>query len=217
MQDDIVLGGEKKSRFNWKVFGIIMTAVAVLALAFGIVMLVIKNNEAAKGGTSTGSNVAAGNPVVKAEPPALYTLGGTSSVFSMGEKEAVVSLAMENGAISECILNIVGPEGTENCQINGIEGEIYKVTKFDNIGENIRGLALIMTDGTVEYVQLTGAGPEFSVKGKLKIDGEVVDIMSAGVLTNEFDVEEARSYMTNLFILRSGKILEFDSAMLEGM
>lgn len=215
MEDEIIL--KKENKFNWKVFGIIMTAVAVLALAFGIVMLVTKNNEAAKGGTSTGSNVTAGNPVVEAESPALYMINGVSPIFNIGEKEVVISLTVENGAIAECAINMLESDEIEDCQISGVEGKIYKVVEFDNTKENIKGLALIMTDGTVEYVPLAGVnGPEFSVKGKFKIDGEVVDIMVAGVFTDKYDAG-GKNYWTNLFVLKNGKILEFNSAMLEGM
>lgn len=231
MQDDIILKETKKFKFSWKVFGILMTVVAVVGLVFGILMLVTKEAEVAEvkaeceaaSGTPTacpdGTGIS-GNPILVAEAPEVYTISASSSIFETSAGMTYLNLEVKNGAISGCKMNVRGADGSYNasdCQINGIVGKIYKIAQVNNT--NIEGfenaLGLIMTDGTVKYVPLNGnSGSSFAVKGTLNIDGFVVDAIGAEVKPNEY--VEGSDWST-LFVLKSGKVLKFDEVMLEGM
>lgn len=225
MQDDIVLGGNK-NKFNWKIFSFSMMVLAILGLIFGVVMILVKNDEIAKvkaeygmSGTGAGEDER-GNPVIKAEPPAEYTIEESSSIFEVGENNVFLSLSVKDGAITKCDMEIEDANGNyteDNCQIDGVDGKIYKIVKIDySDTERINSaLGLITTDGTVGYVPLSGVGGNtFNVKGKLAIDGSVIDAIGANVKSNEY-LED--SSWSTIFVLRSGKILAFDAKMIEGM
>lgn len=232
MEGNIILGGEKKSRFNWKIFGIIMTALTVFALVFGVVMILVKNDEVAKvkaeyeAGQSRPVNPdqpegEQGNPVVKAELPASYVLNEVSLSFEISEENfAYLDLRVKDGAITQCNMNAINNNGNYimgACQINGVEGQIYKVVGllYSDAERADNALGLIMTDGSVVYVPLNGGESRtFSAKGKLKIDGVVVDALEAEIKPNEY-LEE--SYYGTVFVMRSGEILKYDLTMLEGM
>lgn len=230
MQDDIVLGGGEKSRFNWKIFGIIMTALTVFALVFGVVMILVKNDEIAKVKAEYGagqpvdpdeSGDERGNPVVKAELPASYILNEVSLSFEISENNfAYLNLRVKDGAIIECSMDVINNSDNYTlgaCQIDGVEGQIYKVVGllYSDAERADNALGLIMTDGSVVYVPLDGGESRtFSAKGKLKIDGVVVDALEAEIKPNEY-LEE--SYYGTVFVMRSGEILKYDLTMLEGM
>ena len=230
MQDDIILGGKKKFEFNWKIFGIVMAVVAVLGLVFGVAMLVVKGDEVAKvkaecqatsedelPACSDGTNE---NPVLSAEAPEVYTISASSSTFKVGDNSVYLNLKLKNGAISECVMNVRDAGGNYNksdCQISGVVGRIYKIVQVNNTvdGEFENALGLILTDGMVKYVPLSGvSGNVFSVKGTLHIDGYVADAIGAEVKPNEY---VDGSDWTTLFVLKSGKVVKFDETMLEGM
>ena len=230
MQDDIILGGKKKFAFNWKIFGIVMAVVAVLGLTFGVAMLIMKGDEVAKAkaecqAASSGSLPACPdgtneNPVLTAEAPEVYTISVSSSTFKVGDNSAYLYLKLKNGAISECVMNVRDASGSYNkvdCQISGVVGRIYKIVQVNSTinGEFESALGLILTDGMVKYVPLSGvSGSVFSVKGTLHIDGYVADAIGAEVKPNEY---LEGSDWTTLFVLKDGKVLKFDETMLEGM
>lgn len=232
MQDDIILKETKKFKFSWKVFGILMTVVAVAGLVFGILMLVTREAKVAEvkaeceaaSSTQTacpdGTGIS-GNPILMAEAPEVYTISASSSTFGLNDGgSAYLNLKVRNGVIVECEMNVRSADGSYNtsgCQINGIVGKIYKIAQVNNT--NMEGfdsaLGLIMTDGTVKYVPLNGnSGNNFAVRGTLNIDGFVVDAIGAEVKPNEYT--EGSDWST-LFVLKSGKVLKFDEVMLEGM
>lgn len=229
MQEDIVLRKTKRSRFSWKIFGIMMTVVAILGVAFGTVTMVIKNNEIAKikeehdildNGTSSGLDILTGNPILAAEAPKVYTIIASSSTFQSGENMAYLNLKVQNGALTECKMSVRDASGSYNkndCEISGIVGKIYKIAQIS--GGNVEGfksgLGLIMTDGTVKYVPLDEtSGNVFSVKGVLNLDGYVVDVIGAEIRQNQY--LEGSDWST-LFVLKSGEVVEFSETVLEGV
>lgn len=232
MQGDIILKETKKFKFSWKIFGIIMTVVAVAGLIFGVLMLVTKEAKVAEvkaeceAASSTptacpdGTGIS-GNPILMAEAPEVYTISASSSTFRLGDgSSAYLNLKVRNGVIIECEMSVRGADGSYNtsgCQINGIVGKIYKIAQVNNTSMEgfDNALGLIMTDGTVKYVPLSGNnGGNFAVRGTLNIDGFVVDAIGAEVKPNEYT--EGSDWST-LFVLKSGKVLKFDEVMLEGM
>lgn len=230
MQDDIILGGKKRNSFNWRIFGIVMAAVAVASLIFAVVMLVVKNNEVAtvkaECAAASGDEIptcddgtAVMNPILVAEAPEVYTINVSSATFDTGGNLAYLNLKLRDGAISECeVMTRNGSDySASSCQISGVVGKIYKAVQLNNTSiEGFRGgLGLIMTDGTVKYVPLAGnSGNNFAVAGTLHIDGFVIDAIGAEVKANEY---LEGSDWSVLFVLRSGKVLGLDAAMLEGM
>lgn len=231
MQDEIILGGEKKKKFSWKIFGIIMTVLTVFALVFGVVVIFVKNDEIARVkaeyGVSSGesnpgqSEDKQGNPVVKAAPPASYILSEFSPVFEASEGDFVyLDIKVKDGAIIGCNVKAASNAGSYvvgECQIDGVEGQIYKVVElsYSNAEKAGDALGLIMTDGSVTYVPLSGVeGRVFNAKGKLAIDGVVVDALKAEIKPNEY-LEE--SYYETVFVLKSGEILKYDITMAEGV
>ncbi len=238
MQDDIILQETKRSRFNWKIFGIIMTAVAVAGLVFGIAMLVTRNNDVTtQGSTASGSEISrtGSNAVITAEAPAAYTLSITSTI-EIGDSHdhddnenyedyqyKYVSIRIENGEIIRCSIEREDADEdseSESCQVNGVNGKIYKPILLTNtMLEGFKnGIGFIMTDGTVQYVPVDEqSGNTFNVKGTLKIDGFVVDGIGAGIKENIYSNEAGNSGWATLLILNDGKTLRLDAAMLEGM
>lgn len=242
MQDDIILQETKRSRFNWKIFGIIMTAVAVAGLVFGIAMLVTRNNDVVtQGSTTSGSEISrtGSNAVIMAEAPATYTLSITSTIeesdhdhndeaeddadIDVDHQYKYVSIKIKDGEIIDCGIEQEGADENsepENCQVNGVNGKIYKPILLTNtILEGFKnGIGFIMTDGTVQYIPVDEqSGNTFNVKGTLKIDGFVVDGIGAGIKENTYSNEAGNSGWATLLILNDGKILRLNAAMLEGM
>ena len=222
MQDDI-LQNTGRSKFSWKVFGLIMTAVAVASLVFGIIMAVVKNDTKTPGvseNNNTGlvDNETRINPVLSAEAPAAYVLNVTSAIEEGSDGVRYLTIDIEDGEIVSCDIEVATMTESTNiqtCQINGVDGKIYKAVQL--YGDSIKGfnpgLGLIMADGTVEYIPVANhTGNTFEVKETLKINGYVVDGIDADVKNNKYN-EDAPSDWSTLFVLNDGKALKFDSSM----
>ncbi len=220
MQDEIIIKEIKKNKINWKIFGIVMAVLAACGVVFGVAMIIRNNTMVVaeceeRQDEDKTSNVPADakeNPLIAAEAPEIYTLSMSSAVFNVGESRVYLNLKWRNGEIVECKRTVQGG-GASACQINGVNGKIYKIERMRvKSGEFGNMLGLIMTDGTVEYVRLEGVdGDTYNVNGTLKIDGFVTDLIGADVKKNEYT---QGSEWNTLFILNDGKIVKFDDAML---
>ncbi len=179
--------------------------------------------------SQTDSTVKKQNPVISATAPMIYNIYFKSGTIGYGENgEFSLSLNIHNGEISECNVNSVdskwvgGNDGgivsntrfLKNCSINGITGKIYKVVE---VGEGHDALydsvAFIMEDGSVEYLSLNDAleKSDFNIKGKLKIDGFVVDAFTIGVGQ---EGAPAGGYGSTIFVLADGSYVKYDTSML---
>lgn len=221
MQDEIIIKEIKKNKINWKIFGIVMAVLAACGVVFGIAMIIRNNTmvvaeceEKQDGGGAASVPVdTRESQLIAAEAPRSYTLSMSSAVFNVGDSRVYLNLKWRDGEIVECKRTVQGGGGTGNCQIDGINGKIYKIEKMRvKSGELGSMLGLIMSDGTVEYVRLEGvSGSTYNVAGTLKIDGFVTDLIGANVRENEY---VQGSEWNTLFVLSGGKIVEFDTAML---
>ena len=160
------------------------------------------------------------NPVIKStNSEKSYSIMFESSLINSNTDANIVSINLENGAVSSCELGkrtyeVDGGNGTSmagSCRITGLDGEIYRIVEIgaghDN-SENVIGF--IMTDGTVKYIPLYDAieRNEFAVKGSLKIDGYVIDNCDINV------GEGMTGYHSTVFVLSDGTFIEYDKSML---
>lgn len=177
------------------------------------------------------SNVIKKNPIITAIPPKVYNFGFSSPKFSSDMNDPYeydVRLGVQDGKISSCSLYRVSrvwvdddtangfvenSEFGRDCSMEGPSGRFYKIV-LAGAGHDARwaNIAFIMEDGTVEYIPMEAIrNGDFTVKGKLAIDGFVVDAIEVGV------GEEGVSggYRATIFVLSDGSYIEFSEAMLE--
>ena len=162
-----------------------------------------------------GSSV---NPIVDVQnSDRLYTLRFSSSNVLEGSK--IVDITINKGDVTSCVITeaeFLEYGGTkksdaEDCSVTGLSGKVYKVVEFgaghDNSSDYI---GFIMTDGSVEYLPLYDSvnSNDFTIKGKLKIDGKVVDSLVVGVSNDE------AGWGGTVFVLNDGTVLEYDESML---
>ncbi len=167
----------------------------------------IKISESSQTITISDSAIKKQNPVISAVAPKKYSLffGG-----SWGDRS--LNLYVQDGGVTECYINS-GGKMEKNCSIVGITGKIYKVVE---IGEGQAAIddkvAFIMEDGSVEYLSLIDAleKDDFNIRGKLKIDGFVVDAIHAGVGFEDVSV----GYGTTIFVLSDGSYIQYEPSML---
>ena len=137
MQDEIIIKEIKKNKINWKIFGIVMAVLAACGVVFGVAMVIRSNTmtvaECEDGQSSGGAtNVPADakeNPLIAAEAPESYTLSMSSAVFNVGESRVYLNLKWRNGEIVECKRTVQGGDAGA-CQINGVNGKIYKIERM---------------------------------------------------------------------------------------
>lgn len=197
-----------------------MVACVVLAvggIAFGVYGLTQAGNQPSATTPDYTSDV---NPIISAELPNLYTQGVSAVSYAGGSKQEI-DIYIRDGDIERCdVMSAQSPSDDvvafdRNCQITGLTGKIYKVVELargqatgpDHI------LAFIMTDGSVAYLSLLDAfeNSDFSIKGRLKIDGSVRDALKVSI-TN------ADSFYGGgtgaVFVLSDGTFVEYDESML---
>ena len=160
-----------------------------------------------------------GNPVIASSNSSeRYTINFGATGIALGDgNNKRISINVTEGDISGCqIYN--GNSLVSECEITGISGKIYNVINFGEgqaLDEN-NGIGFIMTDGTVEYIPLIQAmeNDDYSIKGKLNIDGYVVNAFGIGV---GFEISEGAygGYVSTVFVLRDGSFVKFDKSMLD--
>lgn len=139
-----------------------------------------------------GSNLSK-NPVISAEPPYVYSHGASSTIDNTNGKREL-SVTVQNGKITSCtVMSAPTYDGVltfdHNCEVTGLTGEIYKAVELhagQYVGPNYI-IAFIMTDGTVEYLSVLDAldKSDYSIKGKLNINGFVKDAFRAAYYNAE--------------------------------
>lgn len=124
-------------------------------------------------------------------------------------------IGIKDGKIDICSIYETGGAFVDDCMIEGVSGDIFNVVEFgqgqDNSNSNI---GFIMTDGSVYYFPFVEAmkNNEFSIKGKLNVDGFVTDAIEITAGPTEPGV--AGGYGSTIFILKDGTYVKFDEAML---
>ena len=227
----------KEKRTNWSVIILTLTTLlfAGLAVFFGVQYFTNERRDSQSVSDSSQvsnaphSDENRSNPVISATPPKEYNMVFTSGTIGYGDKgELSLTLRMKNGQIWDCEINSIKSKWVgdvdggivkntsvlNNCSINGITGRIYKIVE---IGEGHDALydsvAFIMEDGSVEYFVLNDAleRSDFTIKGKLAIDGFVIDTFAVGV----GEEGSIRGYASTIFILSDGTYLKYDESMLK--
>lgn len=155
------------------------------------------------------------NPVI--------TSGNSDESFSQESSFSIdnnskLSVTLRDGGVEDCHINHtehLGNGATSSriekyCEITGLEDKAYKVVAF-NIGQDGSGqnIGFIMTDGTVQYFPLADAikNDDFSIKGTLAIDGNVVDVVYTSIHADNYNSG------AELFILDNGTIIRFRESM----
>lgn len=227
----------KEKRINWPVTVLTLTTLlfAGLAVLFGVQYFMNEGHDSQSFPDSSQvsdaphSDENRSNPVISATPPMEYNMVFTSGSIGYGDKgEFSLTLRMKNGQIWDCEINSIESKWVgdidggvvkntsvlNSCSINGITGKIYKIVE---IGEGHDALydsvAFIMEDGSVEYLVLNDAleRSDFNIKGKLDIDGFVIDAFTVGV----GEEGAVGGYASTIFILSDGTYLKYDESMLK--
>ena len=181
--------------------------------------------------TITINDTKKSNPTISGEGSTQYLITTDTPYYPVDDTDYYVSLVLKDGAINSCNLfthksEWVGNDMTVenkfygNCEgINGISGKIYKaVIAGRGQSSQSSNLAFIMEDGTVSYipakdfVEAAVNGETAEIKGKLKIDGFVVDAINANVGSSE---QPTSYYGATIMVLSDGSYLEFSDSMLE--
>jgi len=146
------------------------------------------------------------NPIITTSN---YSIGFSTDFYDSKPWLHKLNLSINNGAISSCSVYSENVIALEDCKINGITGRIYKVAR---IGEGQDGiddsLAFILEDGTVDYMpvnEIFATSSEETIKGKIKIDGFVTDIMTINVVD-----ENGYGYGSTVFVLSDGSIVKYN-------
>ena len=146
------------------------------------------------------------NPIITTSN---YSIGFSTDFYDSKPWLHKLNLSINNGAISSCSVYSENVIALEDCKINGITGRIYKVAR---IGEGQDGiddsLAFILEDGTVDYMpvnEIFATSSEETIKGKIKIDGFVTDIMTINVVD-----ENGYGYGSTVFVLSDGSIFKYN-------
>lgn len=172
------------------------------------------------GGTAEIVDSTRKNPVITAQEPEFYAIHFESASLGYVEKgEYSLSLTVRNGEVSECQVNKVENVQTKRilkgCNISGIDGKISKVVE---IGEGHVALndsiGFIMENGEVQYFSLDDAlgKSDFTIKGKIKIDGRVTDVINVNYSQNSNN--PTSFYGSTVFILSDGSFIKYDESML---
>lgn len=173
-------------------------------------------------------NVVSGykNPVIEAiDSNYAYNVDFESS-FIYNNEANIVSIVIKDGKVDSCATyDRTFEEGNDgnisyksrlidNCEVTGIEGEIYKVVEFGSGHMNMQNkIGFIMTDGTIKYIPMYDAveNNDFSIKDSLKIDGYVVDAVNVAVK----DIGRGYGgYRATVFVLSDGTTLEYNDSLL---
>ena len=146
------------------------------------------------------------NPIITTSN---YSIGFSTDFYDSKPWLHKLNLSINNGAISSCSVYSENVIALEDCKINGITGRIYKVAR---IGEGQDGiddsLAFILEDGTVDYMpvnEIFATSSEETIKGKVKINGFVTDIMTINVVD-----ENGYGYGSTVFVLSDGSIVKYN-------
>lgn len=158
------------------------------------------------------------NPILSNDS---YSIGFTERYYTSDGQTNQLGVSVNNGTISSCTVSTVTPTYVESistnaftvkylkdCTINGISGKISKVARIgegqDGSGDSI---AFVLEDGTVDYLPMDGSfesSAEETIKGKIKIDGFVTDIMTINVK------QEMGGYVSTVFVLSDGTIVKYN-------
>ena len=152
-------------------------------------------------------------PAIKKSNPILttsnYYVGFKTTFWDSKPWLHTLELSLNNGAISSCAVYNENVIALEDCKINGISGRIYKIATIGE-GQDIsdNSLAFILEDGTVDYMpvnEIFATSSEENIKGKVKIDGFVTDIMTINVVD-----ENGYGYGSTVFVLSDGSIVKYN-------
>ena len=157
------------------------------------------------------------NPIIQSKnSEKVYYVDFESSYIFGTSGTKRIEISLEDGKVSGCaIFEQQGDGGWKNvglCNINGLEGNIYKVVEF-GAGHSNEGsmIGFIMEDGRVAYFRLYDFDASSSVDATryLKIDKIVTDALRVNVSEN------VGGYGSTIFVMSDGSFVEYNESMLE--
>ena len=158
------------------------------------------------------------NPIIKSSDTDEEFRVGFRSSYYYGDDNInkVLEINIKNGAIDTCrISNVSNGATISNCEIIGVNGDIYRVIEFgegqDNSNSNI---GFIMTDGTIQYFPFIESmkNNSFNAEKKLNVDGQIIDAIEIAVGPTNPNV--AGGYGSTVFVLSDGSFVKFNESML---
>ncbi len=227
-----VVGGKGNRKTGWILAIILLLLIAAGGVGFGVWMWidgntqkeVLNNQISSLQQTNSELQEQINNDVVdgRINPVILPLEDGvdyklllqTSNVFPAGEENGKYLYIMINadGDVS-CVKSATDGSSEEECLISGLEGDVYKMVEFGGGQNNIEhNIGFIMTDGTVYYLPLYDAveNNNFDIRGTVKVDGNVVDIVDVGFTPTE----PGSGGLASIFVLDDGTFVRFDKTML---
>lgn len=230
------MGDDNKKKLSKQM--IIMIACGACAFIFMILSLVLlmdRNKRVAeinalkKQITDGGSIVIDGetitpstrekNPAISATYPSIYNFSYSSRSY---EDESGASytftISIRDGKVFSCDANKTSADsasGTDmkKCQVSNLSGDIYKFVEIidkDNSKNDLLGF--IMTDGSVDFVQISKGlkNLNFEIVGKINPGGFVTDAFTV----KQFTKDDITGDDVVIFVLADGSYAQYKKSML---
>ena len=157
------------------------------------------------------------NPVIESDNSEVFYSLGFESSYILGQSTKRVTISVTDGKVSLCkIMERIADSSwrdVEECSIDGIDGNIYKIVEFGEGQENSGDMiGFIMEDGKVAYLKLYdfASNNSVSIQGYLNVDGVVTDALEIGVGNGV-----AGGYGSTVFVFSDGSVAKYDGSMLE--
>ena len=125
---------------------------------------------------------------------------------SLGNRH--VDIRIRDGKISSCTVSSDSTMVNDNCTINGLSGDVYKIATVGEGQNNPEEVGFILTDGTVEYIKLGDlvTNGTADVVGTYNLDAPVMDIISTSVFPTNSPIG---GYSTSIFVLSNGDTVPY--------
>lgn len=130
--------------------------------------------------------------------------------------EKSLRIGLKDGKVDICSIYNRSGAFVEDCNIEGIDGDIFDVIEFGEGQDNLHSkIGFIMTDGTVQYFPLieSMSNDSFVIKGEIKIDGFITDAIEITAGPTESSTHGG-GYGSTVFVMSDGSYVKFDESML---
>ncbi len=152
-------------------------------------------------------------PIIKSSNDTQYSILFNASEVIDDSITATLSGSVVEGKITTCKiqLKISGGDASESedCTIDGMDGDIYKVASISNSQSNT-SLVFLMSDGAAYYLKPGdfSESKDISLKNKLNISSPVSDIIEVLATKGDESIAEI------MFILQDGSTIPFSEDLL---
>ena len=159
------------------------------------------------------------NPVISATYPNVYNINYSSNTYEYdGNSTYSFTLSIRDGKVHSCDASKVSldsAKGTDmkQCKVTDLSGDIYKLVEIIDASDHTKDmLGFVMTDGTVDFVQIYKSlqNMEFKVAGKIDAGGFVTDAFTV----KQFTKDDLTGEDVAIFVLADGSFKQYKKSML---